>query len=251
MGANRMQVVAVILAGGLGTRIRHLLPGLPKPMAPVAGRPFVEWIARYLARQGIERVVLSTGYLAESIADHFRAHTIPGLKVHCVTEPAPLGTGGGFLHAAQASGESAEFWLVLNGDSLVYASLAGPLALVEDSTISGVLVARRVPDTGRYGTVRIGPENELLGFEEKGQSGPGYINTGIYLFRDALLNQFPSQRPLSLEKDVFPALIARRARFLAQNTNAPFLDIGTPESLVQAEDFIARNQDQFLLTSIR
>src|SRR4051812_31869760 len=97
-------VAAVVLAGGFGTRIRHLLPGIPKPMAPVAGRPFIEHVVRYLAKGGVREIVLSTGYLAEVVASHFASQPVTDARVCCVPETEPLGTAGGFVHAATQSG---------------------------------------------------------------------------------------------------------------------------------------------------
>jgi D-glycero-alpha-D-manno-heptose 1-phosphate guanylyltransferase len=114
-----------VLAGGFGRRIQHLLPDLPKPMAPVAGRPFLEWVVRYLAAQKIRRVILSTGHLAETVVPkHFQSQPVPGVDVWCVPETKPLGTAGGFLNAIRARrGEKPAAWLVLNGDSLAPAPL--------------------------------------------------------------------------------------------------------------------------------
>src|SRR3569623_249639 len=112
-------ITAVILAGGFGTRIRHVLPDLPKPMAHVAGRPFIEWVVRFIARQGIRRAVISTGYLGEKIENHIATNSIPEVSVSCVRETTPLGTGGGFLNAAVQSGDTPDAWMVLNGDSLI------------------------------------------------------------------------------------------------------------------------------------
>ena len=122
------KIGAVILAGGLGTRIQHLLPNLPKPMAPVAGRPCVEWIVRYLVRQGVRRILISTGYRAEVFERHFAAQPIAGVQVRCIAEPQLLGTGGGMLHAIRASGQTAPAWLVLNGDTFAFAELGRPPA---------------------------------------------------------------------------------------------------------------------------
>ena len=91
-------MTAVILAGGLGTRVRHLLPDTPKPMALVAGKPFLEWVVRYLAREAVRRVIISTGYLGEVVERHFRTVAIKSVTIVCVAEPEPLGTAGGFLH---------------------------------------------------------------------------------------------------------------------------------------------------------
>src|ERR1041384_2523105 len=94
-------LVAVILAGGFGTRIRHLSPDLPKPMIPVAGKPFLEWIIRFLGKQGIGKVAISTGYLGEKIESYFGDHPIEGVSVACVRELEPKGTAGGFLNAIE------------------------------------------------------------------------------------------------------------------------------------------------------
>ena len=119
---------AVVLAGGFGKRIQHLLPDLPKPMAPVNGRPFLEWVVRYLAAQKIRRVILSTGHRAEIVAKHFRSQPVKNVHVSCVPETQPLGTAGGFLNAIRGAADGSRpqgpAWLVLNGDSLAPASLA-------------------------------------------------------------------------------------------------------------------------------
>jgi NDP-sugar pyrophosphorylase family protein len=245
MSVELNQMTAVILAGGLGTRVQHLLPGLPKPMAPVAGRPFLEWVVRYLARQGVRRTVISTGYLTGVVEQHFQNQPVKGVHVQCVAEAEPLGTGGGFLHAARQAGEAPPAWLVLNGDSLVFADLKSAVAPFSDPAVSGVIIGRTVPDASRYGTLATGTSGELLRFEEK-RPGRGVINSGVYLLRHKLLAEFPAQMPLSFERDVFPALIGRGFRWQTVVTGAPFLDIGTPESLPQAEEFIRGNLSEFV-----
>jgi NDP-sugar pyrophosphorylase family protein len=240
------QIVAVILAGGLGKRIQHLLPDLPKPMAPLAGRPCVEWLVRYLVHQGIRRVVISTGYLAEAFERHFSAHPVPGVAVRCLAEPEPLGTAGGLAYAIQASGEKSPAWLVLNGDTFAFAELAQAAAVLAEPGISGVIFGRPVPDTSRYGSLVLDSCGNLVRFEEK-RSGQGLISTGIYLFRERLLEQFPAKTPLSLEREVFPALTQRGALLRVLLMDAPFLDIGTPESLVQADSFVQANRARFAL----
>lgn len=238
--------VAVILAGGFGTRIKHLLRDLPKPMAPVAGRPFAEWVIRYLARQGIRRVVLSTGYLAESVASHFASQPVPGVRVDCVPETTPLGTAGGFVNAADAVTEKPAHWLVLNGDSIAFADLNAAVAPLAGGRAEGVIVGVEMADASRYGTVAADASGWLKSFTEK-QPGAGVINAGIYFFAHSLLAQFPPQRPLSFEKDVFPKLIASGAALQVHAARAAFLDIGTPESLPQAEEFIRQNRVAFQL----
>jgi D-glycero-alpha-D-manno-heptose 1-phosphate guanylyltransferase len=232
-------LVAVVLAGGFGTRIRHLHPELPKPMIPVAGRPFLEWVIRYLAGQGISRVVVSTGYRGEVVERYFTESPVAGVSVCCVREKEPLGTAGGFLHATQAIESPPGAWLVLNGDSLAPAPLDQFIRLLEDKQTLGGVLGVTVPDATRFGTLRLGSEGELLGFEEK-RPGAGVINAGVYLLRPELVALFPQRLPLSFEADVFPALTAARRKLRVCVTDAPFLDIGTPESLVVAEDFVRK-----------
>jgi NDP-sugar pyrophosphorylase family protein len=239
-------VVAVVLAGGLGTRVRHLLPDLPKPMARVAGRPFLEWVTRYLVAQGISKAILSTGYLAEVIEAHFAPQPVSGLTITCFREAEPLGTAGAFAHAAHNSGEVPVAWLVLNGDSLVLADLAAAMSPLRDPATAGVVLGCAVPDAARYGTLALGPGDQLLGFNEK-CPGRGLINAGVYLLRDEVVRQFPPRRPLSFEREVFPGLLELGLRIRAVALEAPFLDIGTPESLGLAGDFVRNHLERFCL----
>ncbi|MEK7684166.1 MAG: nucleotidyltransferase family protein [Verrucomicrobiota bacterium] len=238
------QIIAVILAGGHGTRIRHLLPDLPKPMAPVMGQPFLHWVMSYLRNQGIRRVVISTGYRSEVIEDFARSKQMSNVNVQTIRESAPMGTAGGFRYAAETCGEKAVAWLVLNGDSLALAPLFPMLELLSDPRISGVLLGVKMTDTSRYGTVVQDSVGDLLRFDEK-KPGAGIINAGVYLLRSSVLADFPPRAPLSFEREVFPALLARQLRLKVSVTQAPFLDIGTPESLQEAESFIHEHRHHF------
>lgn len=239
------KISAVVLAGGFGTRIKHLLGDLPKPMAPVNGKPFVEWIVRYLAAQKIRHVILSTGYAAETVERHFQSQPVGNVRVNCVPETSPLGTAGGFLNAISNSKEKSEAYLVLNGDSLALAPLEKFLQSLDDEKISGAILGVRVPDASRFGTISQNVNGDLSGFNEK-KPGAGIINTGIYLFRTDIIEKFPKKLPLSFETEVFPSLIAIGCRLKVCVTDAPFLDIGTPESLPLAEQFIRDNLDCFI-----
>jgi NDP-sugar pyrophosphorylase family protein len=231
---------AVVLAGGLGTRVRHLAPDLPKPMITVCGRPFVEWVIRHLQRQGVRQVVLSTGFRSDVIERHFAKEPVTGMQISCVAEPSTLGTGGGFLHAAQKCGASPAFWMVTNGDSLVLADFAEAVRLLGESGVQGVLVGVAVPDASRYGTLVFDGRNRLTRFAEK-RPGAGVINAGLYLFKPALLAEFPPKRPLSFEHEVFTHWLARGLDLRVHVTKAPFFDMGTPESLPLAETFVANH----------
>ena len=213
-------------------------------MVPVDGKPFLEWLVRYLAKQGLQRVVISTGYRAEVVAAHFDQQPVSGVQTSCVAETAPLGTAGGVFHAVRQSKLKPPAWLVLNGDTLCFADLSIATHHLTNPDLAGVIYAREMADASRYGTVALDGNGCLAGFQEK-QPGRGLVSTGIYLLRDAVVRTFPDRVPLSLEREVFPELTGRQALLKVETMNTPFLDIGTPESLPLAGDFIRRNREQF------
>ncbi|MGK7931519.1 MAG: nucleotidyltransferase family protein [Microcystaceae cyanobacterium] len=235
-----ISTIPVILAGGFGTRIKHLLPNIPKPMAEVAGKPFIEWILRYLDNQGFSKVLLSTGHLGNVIEDYFTNFPLKDIRVSCYQELLPLGTAGGFVQAVEQSELTPDAWLVMNGDSLVFTQLTPFLSYFEDEEIDGVILGIEIEDASRYGLLGFDENNFLQEFVEK-RPGSGIINGGIYLFRSHILQQFPLKRPLSFEEDVFPILLNHQFKIKVHVVNAPFLDIGTPESLPQADGFIQKN----------
>jgi D-glycero-alpha-D-manno-heptose 1-phosphate guanylyltransferase len=229
-------LTAILLAGGFGTRIKELYPDVPKPMIPVANKPFLEWAIQYWARQGVRRFVISLGHLADVAERYFASRATDGLEIVLVKEPRAMGTGGAVRFAAQGA-ELSDPFLVGNGDSLVLADTVAAQQRIAESRVDGVVLGVRVPDTNRYGSLAIGEESRLLGFREK-QPGEGVINAGVYFFRRGVLDLFPGKEPLSMEVDVFPSLLANGLDLRVVAVDAPFLDIGTPESVVQAESFV-------------
>lgn len=245
MSASPDKLTAVVLAGGYGTRLQGVLSDVPKPMAPICGRPFVEWVIRYLGKQGIAQTILSTGYLGDTIEAHFVSRPVPEMEVRCVREGNPLGTAGGFLNAICSVTEPAGGWLVVNGDSLVLAKLSELLKTLDSDDVVGAVLGIHVQDTSRYGTLYLDGDGSLKGFREK-QPGNGIVNAGVYVFQPSVVEQFPDRVPLSFETDVFPALLESGARLKAVIEDAPFIDIGTPEMLAAAEDFIQKTRSAFL-----
>ena len=233
-----MQVTAVVLAGGRGTRLAGLYPDLPKPLVPVCGEPFVHWVTDWLVGQGVCDIVYSLGYRADQMiewVERARAHW-PAVTLRWVTEDEPLGTAGGVLRALP---HCADHVLVLNGDSLAVSPLTGLLARGEHA--DGAILGVRMADAGRYGTLTLDAQGRLTKFAEK-RPGAGIINAGVYLFRRELLEPFPRGIRLSMEEEVLPGLIAQGADILCEIAeNVPFLDIGTPESVIQAEGFVRAN----------
>lgn len=245
-GTSVAYIQPIILAGGKGSRLARALPGLPKPMAPAAGRPFVEWIVRSLAAAGLKQVIISTEHLGHVIEDHFARDPVPDVEVRCLREEQPLGTAGAMLHAVERSAQTPSAWLVLNGDSLTFVDWPNMVHRFERRRPDGIIVARQVDDVGRFGALRVDDHIHLLAFSEKTVSGvAGLVNAGVYLLGDELVRDCPDTRPLSLEKDLFPGWLRAGRRLEVYPTEAEFLDIGTEESLTMAGDFIRRNQDRF------
>jgi D-glycero-alpha-D-manno-heptose 1-phosphate guanylyltransferase len=226
---------AIVLAGGLGTRLASRLQGLPKPMAPVAGRPFLEILLTQLRRAGSTRVLLSVGHRHEAIQDHFGT-AFNSMELDYVIEHAPLGTGGAVrLALTQAREESV---LVLNGDTILDADYAEMMSLHAGSNAAVTLAVVHRDDVSRYGGVTV-EGGHVVGFEEKGRTGPGWISAGTYVLARDLA--WPSALPekFSIETDVFVPEVAR-LRPAAFQVEGYFLDIGIPEDYDRAQTELAR-----------
>ena len=239
MSQDLKRACAVVLAGGAGTRIRHLYPDLPKPLIPVAGRPLLHWICNFWIRQGVRRLVISLGYMAGAAERQIAAWHWPGVEVLTVREEAPLGTGGALRFAAAAVPD-ADPLVVLNGDSLLVGPMQGAWRLLDNPETGGVVVGVEMPDASRFGGLRFDADGLLTGFDEK-RPGAGWINAGIYLLRRRVLSLFPDLNPLSMECDVFPALLARGVQLRVFCTEGDFIDIGTPEAIAGAGAFVNRH----------
>ena len=230
--------VGIVLAGGFGTRLRGLHPDCPKPLIPVSGRPFIDWVLRWFGKQGVSEFIVSLGHLAEVAQQHFAQKPLNGITVKTVVETEPLGTGGAIRCAWNACADRSV--LVLNGDSLLLADFAPVWNLWRATTAEAVVVGVYQQDASRFGTLQFDPEKRLLAFNEK-QPGAGVINAGIYLFRPTLLADYPSATPLSVERDVFPQWLQQGRDIRVAVLEGPFLDIGLPESLASAEEFLRLN----------
>jgi D-glycero-alpha-D-manno-heptose 1-phosphate guanylyltransferase len=228
----------IILAGGLGTRLRGLYPGLPKPMVPAAGKPFLEWVLRHLASQGVTRFVVALHHLADVAEAYLAGRPRDSLEIRTIREPSPLGTGGAVLWAQRAA-PAADVLVVANGDSLVFGDFREAWTELQRDDVDGLLVGVPAIDASRFGTLEQDGSGWLTGFREK-RAGSGWVNAGIYFLKRRLLARFPRQVPSSMEEDVFPALLAAGARLKVLASSAPFLDIGTPESVCRADEFVRR-----------
>jgi D-glycero-alpha-D-manno-heptose 1-phosphate guanylyltransferase len=226
---------AIILAGGKGTRLASVVSTVPKPLALVAGRPFLDHLLGQLACSGIiDRAVLALGHLAEKVIAHYKAHPAP-LPLEAVTEETPLGTGGALIRAL--SHVSSTTLLVCNGDSIAKLDLMAMLAHHRATGGMVTLAVLPMADCARYGTVTLSG-NRVTEFVEK-QPGHGLINTGIYLIERSAFDDF-LPGPLSLERDILPGLVDH-GLVVGFNCGAvPFIDIGLPETYAGAAEFLNR-----------
>ena len=221
---------AIILAGGFGTRLRGIVDDVPKPLAPVAGRPFLAWVLDRLAASGIRRCLLATGYLSDTIEQRIGARW-QGMDIAYSVEPEPLGTGGAIrLAATRLLGDAAH---VLNGDTwLEYDPRALEAAAHAAGTPMAIALAR-VDDVARYGAVDV-CDGRAVAFREKGETGPGWINAGCYfLSRDALA-ALPALGAFSFEREVLQPH-AQSGDVAAFTSTAGFVDIGVPDDYRRAQ----------------
>ena len=228
-------VTTAILSGGLGTRLRPVIADRPKVLAEIRGRPFLSYLLDQAEAAGLESVVLCTGYLGEQVQDTFGDH-YGNLRLAYSRERSPLGTGGALRRALPLL--SSDPVLVLNGDSFCDLDLEDFWRFHRVPAAVGSLALTEMDDTRRYGRVLLEADGTISGFAEKTEtSGPGWINAGAYLLSQPMLRSIPEDRPVSLEREVFPSWSGRGLR--GYRNRGRFLDIGTPETYTAADRFFA------------
>ena len=224
---------AIILAGGFGTRLRDVVSDLPKSMAPVNGKPFLDYQLKYLKHYGIKKVVLSVGYLAEKIMTHY-GDNFEGLPITYSIEKDPLGTGGGIrLSMEKCSGPDV---LVLNGDSTFDINLLSFYHSHTSFHADWSLSIRHEKNAARYGTIRLGDMWRIIGFTEKnGLEKPGLMNAGIYILnKEIFLKNTPTLKPFSIERDFFEAFV-NELKIFGFTYEGYFIDIGIPTDYEKAQ----------------
>ena len=223
---------AIILAGGFGTRLQGVVKDLPKPMAPVNGRPFLTYILDYLIDYQYNKVVLSVGYLHEKIEEFFGTQ-YKSLEIDYAVETEPLGTGGGILFAMSKC--TTDNVLVINGDTMFKVDLDAFERFHEEKGGLLSIVLREVEDVSRYGSVTISDDNLIALFIEKQVTfGRGYINGGVYLINRKLFDKHPQPRKFSFEKDLMTKFYTQEL-FYAMPSDGYFIDIGIPEDYARAQ----------------
>jgi len=223
---------AIILAGGLGTRLRKSVPDLPKPMAPINNRPFLEYQMEYWGRQGVDRFILSVGYRHRAIIDHF-GKAYQGFPIHYAVEQTPLGTGGGlFLAAAGLTGS----FLVLNGDTFFEVNLEELKSFHAEYESEWTFALFRTSEMGRYMGMEVADNGRILSLQS-GTARPSRLaNGGAYLVEPSVLNSFDKEadKKYSLEDDILSSIFVQGRRLYGVEQSGPFVDIGVPEDYLRA-----------------
>jgi D-glycero-alpha-D-manno-heptose 1-phosphate guanylyltransferase len=224
---------AIVLAGGLGTRLRGVVSDVPKPMAPVHGRPFLCFLLDRLVEGGFTTAVFAAGYRHQVLQSYF-GDDYRGLALAYSVEAEPLGTGGAIRHAWDSIATHDVF--VLNGDTYLEVDYRAMLASHANAAAMLTLAVCHVPDAGRYGALELAGDS-VSGFSEKGSSGPGWINGGTYLLGSSLRARFPAKRAFSFEHELLTREVAA-LRPQVFRSAGPFIDIGTPEDYARAESLL-------------
>ena len=233
MTRQNNNIPAVLLVGGLGTRLRSVLPSTPKSLARLGNIPFLELLVLQLRSHGFRRVVMCTGHLAEQVEKEFGDGRKWELEIEYSYESKPLGTAGALKHADHLLGNADKF-LVMNGDSFLEFDYAGLLAFHCQHGGIASLAVRQVPDASRYGSVQVDSQQRVVAFVEKSNSGAaGLVNGGVYLFNRSALAHLP-EGPASLEREVFPTLL--KYGVYAAEYDGMFIDIGTPADYARAQE---------------
>jgi len=226
---------AVILCGGRGTRLSTLYPDHPKALVPVAGRPVIEWQINWLSSNHIGSIILAAGYMGDKIRGWIERQSFQG-RVKVAIEPAPLGTGGALKYASQLLAQTR--FLVLNGDSLVPGlNFQNMETAHRESDASATIAVTSIEDAARYGTVSLDSCGKIINFNEKGRSGAGWVNAGIYLLEPSILSAISPDKNVSIENEIFPNLAAE-GKLSAFQAKPPLLDMGTPEGLQAMEQYL-------------
>ena len=226
-------IEAIIIAGGEGRRLQSVVSDVPKPMAKVAGRPFVEYLVEQLKNAGVSRIVLSIGHKAHIIRDYFGDGSRFEVPITCIEEKELLGTGGAICYAAKES-DIADTFFVMNGDSYFDIDLKALARAHTTSGAVGTLALRKFMNPYRSGVVEIDRSSRIMKFHEKKPvRGEALINGGVYVLSRSIFKHIPSKQKFSMEEEGFPAAI--QAGLHGEVCKGYFIDIGIPEDFARAQ----------------
>lgn len=231
------EIPVLILAGGLGTRLRSVFDSGPKSMAPIGDRPFLEYLLLQISRAGFHKLLLCVGYGQSQIEEWAGNGTKWGLRIRYSLEPEPRGTAGAVKLAADFIDNEA--FVVLNGDSFLAVDLRKMVETHLESGAWATIALANVRDSTRYGTVVLTPQGQIEAFLEKStagasdSSGGHLVNGGVYVFKKSVLNIVPELRAVSLEREIFPQLLAKGVKGFI--SDGYFIDIGLPDDFRRAQ----------------
>jgi len=229
---------AIILAGGLGTRLRETVPDLPKPMAPINGRPFLEYQMAYWIDQGVDNFILSVGYKYETIIEHFGS-SWKGISIKYVVESAPLGTGGGLLLAAKGLEDP---FLVLNGDTFFEVDLKKMKQFHNVHHSEWTFALFQTSEAGRYMGMEISSSGAVNVLQSNITKTGRLVNGGVYLLEPSILDKYQNNTidKVSLEDDILPYLHGHGGRLYGVVQDGCFVDIGVPEDYLRASQILSQ-----------
>ena len=229
-----MKTAAILLVGGMGTRLQPITNKTPKPMLPVGGVPFTEHQIAKARAAGISEIVLATSYLAEVFKPYFGDGSAFGIKIKYAVEEVALGTGGAIRNAASLL-SPADQVVIFNGDVLSAHDLSAQIRFHEQMQADVTLYLTQVADARAYGCVELLPGDRVKSFLEKSDTPPSnLINAGCYVFNRSVIDEIPSERVVSVERESFPQLLAADKKVFGFVDSSYWLDIGTPAALIKA-----------------
>jgi len=231
-----MGLTAIILAGGFGTRLKHVVPDLPKPMAPILGRPFLEYIMDYWINQGVSHFILSVGYQKQVIMSHF-SDEYNGASIEYSVENEPLGTGGGLLKASKNLSDS---FLLLNGDTFIEVNLNEMIDFHSNKKSDWTLSIIKLNQTDRYMGIEMNDNGKIISFTSTKDQKFQLANGGVYLINPSILKNKKLNHDIymSLEDELLPELSASGGNIFGIECLGKFIDIGVPKDYFRAHDIL-------------
>lgn len=235
MEKNKNLLEAIILAGGFGKRLQNVVKNVPKPLAPVNNRPFLDIILSFLSKCNcISNVIIAAGYMADKVIRGYQNREEFFFNILFSVEEDLLGTGGAIKKALQYA--KTENIIALNGDSFVDFNINKLILNHKKNNADMTIVLKKMADISRYGRVKLNNNKRIIAFEEKtGKAIKGYINTGVYIFKKQLFDNVEENKIISLEKELLPVFLEKTVYGCI--TNGKFIDIGVPESYRMSDKF--------------
>ena len=229
---NKKSISFVVLVGGLGSRIKHLYPNQPKPLIRIHNKPFLYWLIKEIKDLNCKNVIYASGYRSEQIENWINNNEFKDLNQKIVKEKKKLGTAGSIFNLIDLCKENL---IILNGDSFLVGGIKKLLQSINVNNSSS-LVCHHMKNTKRFGKIIFNQKNQLVNFFEKGKSGPGYINSGIYFFKKEKIIEYKTNGYVSLEHQLIPNMLKNNEKInIIKIKNPKFIDIGTEDSILESK----------------